>query len=309
MTKTSILRNIPHYVFTLLLLTFSHEIYAIDSILSLNNKVNFNEILKFAELANIAYAEEIQISKKADEFNYKLTKYKSIPGEEVSFFLLSNDETQEQIIVTRGTANLENVMVDMAFNLVPNQNLGISLHQGFSSSATKIFQLLKPSLKKEYQIHTTGHSLGGAIAVILAMFLSDEGYKIKDVITFGQPKVTNVSGVNKYNKLNIIRIVTEKDLVPLVPPVDISDIYNINLYWHQGNEIILMGNNQFARLQGFKSMLRVATFLTNQFSQEQIQQHSMVNYLSALKQMKSQTEEVTLEINVNPLKLFGLDNN
>ena len=61
-----------------------------------------------------------------------------------------------------------------------------------------------------------GHSLGGAVASILAINLDIDGYKVGGVTTFGQPKFTDKVGMEKYKHIPITRVVNEKDVVPLV---------------------------------------------------------------------------------------------
>ena len=83
-------------------------------------------------------------------------------------------------------------MVDILLKLRVDKKTGIPLHEGFSFAARQVYADLKPLLKTDYRIRTTGHSLGGAVALILAMYLDVDQFDIDHVITFGQPKVTNL---------------------------------------------------------------------------------------------------------------------
>ena len=74
------------------------------------------------------------------------------------------------IIVIRGTANAENVQSDIDVRLVTDDDLGIRLHKGFrDASVTVMSGINESSLEKT--VHVTGHSLGGAIAQIIGMWL------------------------------------------------------------------------------------------------------------------------------------------
>ena len=77
----------------------------------------------------------------------------------------------------------------------------IRLHQGFAQAAESLYLAIRPHLNKNYKITTTGHSLGGAVALILAMYLDKDHYLLDKVVTFGQPKVTNVTGAQHYRHL------------------------------------------------------------------------------------------------------------
>ena len=70
-----------------------------------------------------------------------------------------------------------------------------------------------------YHIQITGHSLGGAEALIVGMMLKTAGTPVDQIITFGQPKVSNQAGVDAFSDYSpLIRIVNENDIiVPEVP--------------------------------------------------------------------------------------------
>ena len=93
-------------------------------------------------------------------------------------------------------------------------------------------------LQPNYQTRITGHSLGGAVAVILMMFLKEEGYLIEKCITFGQPKVTNRQGVQQCQHLPLLRVINREDTVPLVPPCTALNLLRGG-YAHFGPEVQL----------------------------------------------------------------------
>jgi len=158
---------------------------------------DFSHWLDAAHIADATYKTRVDIEKSLASQGYKLTLYKQLEGFSVAYLVASNDETKEHIIAVRGTSNVENVIVDAAFVLVPDELTGIEIHQGFLLSARDIYQQILPAINPDYKINTIGHSLGGAAAIIVAMMLDARGYTIDEVITFGQPKVTNISGSRK----------------------------------------------------------------------------------------------------------------
>ena len=265
----------------------------------------FSTALPFAELSNAIYEEKSIFSDVSKLQKLTLNEVNNVSGVEVSYALLTNLEEKQHIVVVRGTANVENAIVDMNIRLIDDEQTGIRLHQGFLEASIPIFQKLKNTLNKEYEIITTGHSLGGAVAVILAMQLHSDNFKVSNVVTFGQPKVTNIEGATKFKDLSVVRIVQPKDLVPIVPPMDPLDIQNLDIYWHFGKEYILMENNEYAELEGVSSMLRSVDFITTVPNQENLENHKMTEYLALLKNNSLQAIKVEYKSSFNIKNLFG----
>jgi predicted lipase len=105
------------------------------------------------------------------------------------------------------------------------------VHTGFYKAYHKlkfpvyraILELNKEKLRK---IYWTGHSLGGALAVIFASY-----YKSGVVYTYGQPKVGDWEFSHHADKvLDLYRIVNDIDMIPPLPP-------SILGYTHCGTEV------------------------------------------------------------------------
>nr|UCH41580.1 MAG: lipase family protein [Gammaproteobacteria bacterium] len=267
--------------------------------------VDFIEIHNQAGFARAAYDAEAKIRAFLESSNYTLTLYNTAPDIQISYFLATNKQTETQVISVRGTSNIENAMVDILLKLRVDQNTGIQLHEGFAFAARQVYAELKPLLKADYKIRTTGHSLGGAVALVLAMYLDADQYNIDQVITFGQPKVTNLAGANKISHLNIIRVVTPRDIVPLVPPLDPLDIKNLEVYWHAGKEVILLDENQYAVLAGLDSMLRATKFTQQPFNQRYIENHNMSVYISMIRAKTKSSRLVPYKYDLNLFNLLG----
>lgn len=269
------------------------------------SKPDFASIRQQAIWSNATYLTEDKIRQLSLSSGYQLSAYQTLTDIQISHFLLTDDVSKTQIIAIRGTSNVENAMVNINLKLVLDQVTQVYFHHGFSYSARQVYRELKPLLKKDYQIQITGHSLGGAVAVILAAFLDSEGFDVNQVVTFGQPKVTNLTGAEKFKNLNITRVVTPKDLVPLVPLFDPLDINNIDIFWHVGTEIVLLEGNQYAVLEGVNSMLRATRFTRQPLTEENLQNHQMTLYLKLLEAKIESSEEVVFENDFNLFNLFG----
>ena len=269
--------------------------------------VNFALLQKQAIFANAAYQSKDEILALVESANYTLSFYQTIPDIQIAFFLATNEASETQVISIRGTSNIENAMVDIYLQLVDDQKTGLRLHHGFSLAARKVYAQLKPLLKPGYKINTTGHSLGGAVALILAMYLDADQFDIEQVTTFGQPKVTNIAGAGKIQHLNVIRVVTPFDLVPLAPLFDPLDINNLDVYWHAGIEVILLADNQYAILEGLDSMLRASSFTQKPLNEENLSNHQMALYLEMLEAKSKSAKLIPYQNNFNLFNLFGSD--
>ena len=133
------------------------------------------------------------------------------------------------IIVIRGTANITNIQSDIDVRLVEDTRLSILLHKGFRDAATTIMQIIDTSMKTsrgivqgqmltyplEHTVHVTGHSLGGAVAQIIGMWLHKRGKNVQ-IFSYGSPKVSDqvLSGGQPTHW----RVVRRSDPIPFTPP-------------------------------------------------------------------------------------------
>lgn len=291
------------YIAIILLMIFtSTKIFA--KIPPDSNSINFKDIKKYANLANAAYKTVNNLRKTRFVKYQSLTHHNLIPKIGISYFLTTNEATKTQIIAVRGTSNIENTLIDLSLKLILDKQTGVRLHEGFLQAAQAIYTDIKPQLKEGYLINTTGHSLGGAVALILAMYLDSNKIKIGQVITFGQPKVTNITGTYKFQHLNVIRVVMPKDLVPLVPLIDPMDINDLDIYWHLGKEIILLSGNSYAVVEGISSMLRATKFTQEPLSEKNFRNHQMSHYLTMLNKKIPTARLVVFKNSLNLFNLF-----
>lgn len=286
------------------LLIFSQMVTASSSN-EANDLQRFKMLYQYAMLSNAAYLGKADIEKNLAASGYKLIAQGQLPGYQVAYFLANNDLLKQQVLVVRGTSNIENAMVDVALKLLPDKQTGIKLHQGFALSADLIYAKVKPYLNKNYRINTTGHSLGGAAALVLAMYMDSGGFQVGKVITFGQPKVTNINGSKRYSHLDLTRVVMPKDMVPLVPPLDPMDLMNMDVYWHAGTEVVLQKANTYTQLEGMDSMMRATDFLNEMMSEKNLQQHYMSLYISSLSQKQLNPKRIPYKNDFKLLDLFG----
>ena len=119
------------------------------------------------------------------------------------------------IIVIRGTANDANVLSDVDVRLVSDARTGIYLHKGFRDVAVTIMQIIDNTKTLEHTVHVTGHSLGGAVAQIIGMWLHTRGKNVQ-IFSYGSPKVS--SQVLSGGQPTHWRVVRRSDPIPFTPP-------------------------------------------------------------------------------------------
>jgi len=117
------------------------------------------------------------------------------------------------IIVIRGTANAENVQSDIDVRLVTDDDLGIRLHKGFRDASISVMSSIDES-SLEKTVHVTGHSLGGAIAQIIGMWLHKRSHNVQ-VFSYGSPKVSNE--IMSSGQPTHWRVVRLSDPIPFTP--------------------------------------------------------------------------------------------
>ena len=267
--------------------------------------IDFIEVQKSAQISAASYASPNLLEERLNRLGISLAHHNVLPDSALRYFL-ARSPSGHQYLSFRGTSNIENTLVDLDLSLKMDSDLNIQLHQGFSFAAKAAYEDVKSHLDKNQPIITTGHSLGGAIAVIVAMYLQRDGYQLNQVITFGQPKVTNFTGADVFSNLPVVRVVTPKDIVPLVPPLSPFQLKNIDIYWHIGNEVILLPEKQFAVTAGIKSMMRATKFVSTVPDESNVHAHHMDTYLALIKQKLEGAQQVPYKTDINVFG-FSLD--
>jgi hypothetical protein len=164
--------------------------------------------------------------------------------------LFSADNTQawlgandEHIVVAfRGTESptsldgLKDILLTDAMNLlvVPEGRLGHDLaaagvgarfHKGFVDAIAAIWPTLVVAIEAEVKrrdrpVWVTGHSLGGALALLAAWLLQRRFIAVEEVCTFGAPMIGNGAARDAFNREcagKIHRYVNGRDPVPKLP--------------------------------------------------------------------------------------------
>jgi pimeloyl-ACP methyl ester carboxylesterase len=134
-------------------------------------------------------------------------------------FITHNDELI--LIAVKGTLELADGLRDADAYQVPFEGTDSKVHRGFYESALKAYDFVLNYLEKFYagqKILICGHSLGGAVALLLAELLRrrSENYTLQ-LYTYGAPRAGDTNFAKSAEPLVHYRMVNHNDPVPSVP--------------------------------------------------------------------------------------------
>jgi len=268
--------------------------------------LDFGSIEKFLEFALAAYESADSIKKVAREFDTVIIE--STPKSKGLYFLATNASQKRHLISCRGTANIRNAIVDLNIPPEKSEKAGIALHRGFKEAADEMYTRIRPKLDPTFEVFLTGHSLGGAEAVVLGMYLKNDGYRIGGIYTFGQPKVTDKSGGEKFKDLPLLRAVNKKDVVAIIPP-EFCFLYLFEKgYRHFGASVFFLDSTRYCEPEGSCQEFRVeADFWTGllkqvksdtsragltAFLKDRVPDHFGESYSNSVKSIKAHPKKI-----------------
>ncbi|MBL7130891.1 MAG: lipase family protein [Candidatus Omnitrophica bacterium] len=127
------------------------------------------------------------------------------------------------ILAFRGTQTKTDWQTDFNIKLVKSK--AGRVHRGFKNALSYVWKDIKHTIRlfqnARQTLWVTGHSLGGALATLAVDRLTDEGFDIHGLYTFGQPRVGDRVFARRFNrkiKHHAFRFVNDEDIVTRVPP-------------------------------------------------------------------------------------------
>lgn len=239
--------------------------------------VDFKDLQTYALRARAAYDTPAAIQSK-----YPATVRVATPGNSATqYFLERNDKLRTQTLTVRGTADKINRKEDFNIKIRSDRKLDIPVDAGFDDVSRALYADVKPFLKTGYKTYLTGHSLGGAVAVLLAVALSEDGYQVQRIVTFGQPKFTTAAGVKRLDFLPLMRIVDENDIIPLLPPPSFQNLGK-GAYAHVGPEIVLLEGKDYSYLPSHAAERLSVGENWGALLGSDLKDHKMDNYLKRI---------------------------
>jgi hypothetical protein len=127
----------------------------------------------------------------------------------------------KQHIFCRGTTIAVDILTCLSFWMTYDEELDCRVHLGFRNQAERILQDIQPASDQRSTIEVSGHSLGGAVAYIVAAKLQKRGYRVTRVTSVGAPRFCATPKGAKLLELTLpkdtLRIENDTDLVPFLP--------------------------------------------------------------------------------------------
>ena len=241
------------------------------------DKIDFQRIYEFARLSAAAYRGADAIRGARPGVSWIAT-----PGHtDVQYFIEIDHARRTQIIAERGTVDGTNWDLDIDTRGIVDKKAGILMHAGFHAAARVIYKDLKPHLRPGYATYLTGHSLGGAVAGIVAIYLRDDKVRLAGIYTFGQPKFTNAAGARAYRDLPLLRVIFQNDVVATLPD---HTRKNGRYYAHIGPAINLLSGPHYLYIDAEQSLRLSQGAIRKFFGQISVPDHKMKYYLKSLRQ-------------------------
>lgn len=173
-----------------------------------------------------------------------------IADDECDSYITCMNNAGELVITVRGTDSYTDIVHDINIwqtkcvdgpHSLASMNNQAACHSGFLSCFSNIYDDVLEWLNAEEQrtqfkqLTLTGHSLGGAVATLLAYHLAQSRLHTKQnmrVVTFGSPRVGNHAFRWQYNQIvpQHFRYSTVNDMISCVPMIG---------YHHVGHSIYL----------------------------------------------------------------------
>lgn len=186
------------------------------------------DALLMAKICKISYIRKSDTDPAPDTEKIQVELKKLIPEfKEVHTFnkgsaqALIVETTNFNVIAFRGSDEVQDWIKNFTF--FSKKQLGYSLHSGFLDITSRIFPHIHFQLSRirPRPLFITGHSLGGAMAVVCALIFTRLNEDFKGLYTFGQPRVFKHGSAQKFNAITkgrYFRYENNNDGVPHAPP-------------------------------------------------------------------------------------------
>lgn len=182
-----------------------------------------------AEMSRLAYLlfekDDTELKGALSKADFRLVRFFDCDGTQA--FLATRSTDKMAVLAFRGTQKEDprDIITDLEANFYQDKN-GVKIHDGFYRAYQCVEKDIKDAVEKlnDYSLYVTGHSLGGALALIATRALNSDN--LAACYTFGSPKVGNEE-FGEDIKPPIYRVVNAYDPVPISPPTYLFEILSI----------------------------------------------------------------------------------
>ncbi len=192
------------------------------------------------------------------------------------FMLLTDPVQRKHTLVLAGTNTLEQWVFDSLTNFTWQPDLGANLHTGWNALVFPVYNYVLPELHSDFSITVTGYSLGAALAAIVSEYLLEDGYRVDEVVTFGQPPITDVAGAAVLSNLPLTRFVSARDPFPYVKDTQADSA-------QFGQMVVLYDGPDYAYLPSGDARLQAGMQPFASFLMPQIENHAAWLYTLRLR--------------------------
>jgi hypothetical protein len=200
-----------------------------------------------------------------------------LPGDdgESRFMLLTDHAQHRQTLALGGTNTYRQWQFDALAVPAYQAELGADVHAGWNTLAFAVLNIVLPELRTDYTLTVTGFSLGGALTAITSKYLMLAGYPVTEVVTFGQPRVTDASGVSAFADVPITRFVNDRDPFPHMKDPD-------SAWAHFGRMVLLYDGPDYAYVPAGDPGLEAGAQPFGSFTSNDFNYHSETLYVERL---------------------------
>ena len=245
--------------------------------------------LLFAKLSSIAYNDNVkEVKSQVKKLGFTTVEFYNREGAQAYRFM----NTEDLVIACRGTQPTEFNDIKADLNAIPVVAETISrVHKGFKAEVDELWPMIEEDIARkvncEKNLWICGHSLGGAMATIIAN-RAERNIDLNDPVelyTYGSPRVGWPTYVKSFGTVHH-RWKNNNDIVTTVPLAVMGfrhcgELHYLNAY---GNVRKPTG------WQMFKDRLRGMWMGIKQGKIDNFSDHSMENYINYLEMYASGKE-------------------
>lgn len=232
--------------------------------------------------------EKLEATLKIGDFYLVGEPFDNVKTDTQGFVVRKQGNIGEEFAVLcfRGTTSIQDWMTNLRFKPEPvyhpkGRGYAGEMHKGFVDAHKSVEETIDACLDevKDLPLYITGHSLGGALAVVATWHIPCE--KLAACYTFGAPRVGTYSLIDKF-RTPIYRVVNGPDPVPFVPPsklwIDIlkivlrsiASVFNLGIGKLIDNAINLQGYRHYGDMR-YLTPISKADYKKSDFSKMRVE--------------------------------------